>query len=464
MKKAFKSGILILGLVWIYLFSLPKPAAAEFSLSYRLTEGGYQLELSPINQYKGVRIEVVSDISTRYEVIARMIKPLENKDNPAIVIRDNFVLRGLRGTNRFGNFRVPTEDTRVNSNEVLYISGTAGDSDSFILVYGINQIQDITPGNYFGKVSFTLSPIDSTRSTVTKILDVYVNISQEVEIKPAIEIIPASGLNTIILDSKKEEEMMFDVQVKINGRFNNLFSIFQFINKPLESNEGNKLDYGVINFKTSEVKKGMAVSLMPLSNQRQNIYTSTPSGEAPEGFVITYSLGDISGQKAGRYISNIQYYLEQTGKPTVFLKSLYLEVNIERIFDIAITPQDEKSTIEFKDLKPREPAKKNEVTIGIKTNIGKKYQVSQNVYSELTDNEGNTIPAKYFTLRTESMDTKGALMFLQKAEVKQGDTMLFISDDPGSPDNFKVIYELAYPMDIKAGDYSTRIIYTLSEI
>lgn len=465
MKKAFKSGILILGLVWIYLFSLPKPAAAEFSLSYRLTEGGYQLELSPTNQYKGVRIEVVSDVSTRYEVIARIIKPLENKDNSAIVIRDNFVLRGLRGTNRFGNFRVPTEDTAVKSDEILYISDTAGDPDTFTLIYGIIQTQDIAPGNYFGRVSFTLRPIDSTMSIVTKILDIYVNIGQEGETKPVIEIIPVSGLNTIILDSKKEEGMAFDVGAQINGRFNNLFSISQFLNKPLESNEGDQLDYRLINFETSSgITKGMGVPLMPLSNQNQAIYTSTPSGEAPESFVITYSLADISSQKAGIYSSNIQYYLEQTGKPTTLLKSLYLKVEIERIFDITITPPNEKGTIEFKDVKPKEPPKKSEIIIAIKTNIGKKYQVSQNVYSQLTDKEGNIMPAKYFTLYTESLDTKGTMMFTQKGEVKKGDTALFISDDKGSPDNFKAIYELVYPMDIKAGDYSTRITYSLSEI
>jgi hypothetical protein len=467
MKKEAIFRLFLMGLTTIFLLLTPNnyvSAADIFELNYTLTEGGYRLELNPATPYKGVKIEVSSDVSTRYEVVQRIITPLENRDNPSIVIRDNFVVRGLRGTNRFGNFRVPTEDTTVNSDEIFYVSDTAGDADTFTLAYGITQIQDITPGNYFGRISFILSPIDSTRSIVTKFLDVYVNISQGGETKPIIEIIPVSGLNAIVLDTKKEEEMVFDAEVKINGRFNNLFSISQFLNRPLESNEGNQLDYSAVNFETSGITKGMGMPLMPLSNQRQAIYTSTPSAEAPESFVITYSLGDISGQKAGRYTSNIQYYLEQTDKPAAFLKSLNLEVNIERIFDIMITPQDEEGTIEFKNVKPKEPPKKNEVAVSVRTNIGKKYQVSQNVYSELMNKEGNTIPAKYFNLQTESLDTKGTLMLTQKAEVKKGDSVLFISDDKGSADNFKVIYELAYPMDIKAGDYSTRITYSLSEI
>ena len=465
MRKENNQNLLIFSLICMSLFVITDVAGADvFDLSYSIVEGGYRLELNPATPYKGVKIEVNSDVSTRYEVIQRVIKPLENRDNPAIVIRDNFVVRGLRGTNKYGNFRVPTEDTPINSDEILYISNTAGDPDTLTLVYGITQVEDIIPGDYFGRISFTLSPIGSARSIVTKFLDVYVTVSQEGEIKPIIEITPVSGLYNITLNSKKEEEMMFDVQVKINGRFNNLFSISGFINKPLESNEGNQLDYETINLQTQQIEKGMGIPLMPLSNQKQTIYTSTPSGEAPESFIITYSLGDLSVQKAGRYTSSIQYYLEQTTKPTAFLKALNLEVEIEPIFDIVITPQNETSTIEFKDLKPREPPKKNEMNIVIKTNTGKKYQVSQNVYSQLTDKEGNTIPAKYFTLQTEPIDTKGTLKFTQRTEVKKGDTVLFISDDKGSADNFKVIYELAYPMDIKAGDYSTRITYSLSEI
>jgi len=41
---------------------------------------------------------------------------------------------------------------------------------------------------------------------------------------------------------------------------------------------------------------------------------------------------------------------------------------------------------------------------------------------------------------------------------------LFISDEKGSPDKFKVIYELSIPPDLKAGDYSTRITYSITAI
>ena len=74
------------------------------------------------------------------------------------------------------------------------------------------------------------------------------------------------------------------------------------------------------------------------------------------------------------------------------------------------------------------------------------------------------MPTKYFNLRTESLDTKGVLRLAQKIEVKKGDTVLFVSDNKGNPDKFKVIYELIPPRDVKAGNYSTNITYSLLEI
>jgi len=62
------------------------------------------------------------------------------------------------------------------------------------------------------------------------------------------------------------------------------------------------------------------------------------------------------------------------------------------------------------------------------------------------------------------MDTKGDLKFTQSAATKKGDTILFVSDDDGASDKFSIIYELTVPWDIKAGDYSTHITYSLSEL
>ena len=62
------------------------------------------------------------------------------------------------------------------------------------------------------------------------------------------------------------------------------------------------------------------------------------------------------------------------------------------------------------------------------------------------------------------METKGNLRIASKIPVEKGNLLLFVSDPDGSSDKFKVAYELVCPADLKAGNYSSRITYTLTEI
>lgn len=464
-REQFSIAVLLVCLLFASLFVITSSFATElFELSYSIIEGGYRLELTEANPYKGVKLEVNSNVSCRYEIIQKILVPLENRDRPGVVIRDNFVFRGIRGSNRLGDLRVPANDSPVRYDEVVYVSDTAGTSDSFTLVFGIDSMEDIEPGNYFGRLGFILTPLASSRPQVTKILEVYVNIPQVSGIKPSLEISTATGLKHILLNPKKEETQSADVLVKINGRFNRQFSIIQFLIHPFESEEGRRLDYGVLSFIVKEAKKGLSESkVTPLSAGLQNIYTSLPSGESDDYFIVSYGLEDISGQRAGRYRSRIQYLLEEMGMQSK-LETLEIEIENERIFDLQITFLDQRYGIEFHNVKPTEPPRRSEVIIEVNTNIGKRYQVNQEVYSELTNKEGKIIPPKYFTLQTENMDTKGKLNFTDKQEVRKGSTILFVSDSAGSPDKFKVIYELECPKDLQAGDYSTRVIYTLLEV
>jgi len=313
-----------------------------------------------------------------------------------------------------------------------------------------------------------LNAIDASQSPAFAFLNFVVEVgaTATAESKPLIELTPSASLKTIYLNAKKEETKATDVNVKINGSFKNLFSLTQFLTNPLQSNEGNQLDYAAVNFIVKDASKGLPVNVeTPLSGSFQNIYASEANGDADQEFSIIYSLGDLSSQKAGRYTSNIQYYLEEAGGQEK-LETLELVVENERIFDLSLTAQDQKSLIEFRNIRPGQEPRINEVTIEVKTNTGKQYQVSQNVYSALTSKEGVALPGEYFTLRTDGLDVKGELKCMEKQTVKIGDTVLFVSDAAGLPAKFKVIYELNIPkgLNIKIGDYSTRITYTLLEI
>ena len=483
MKNKINFSLLVVSLLASLVF-LPQFAFAVdigdiFGLTYSLPEGGAnRIELNPSNpldKYKTVEITVSKKLSGTVQQfkMTQKLEQLRGVNDPSQVIKRSFVVRRI--TESFpagGRFDVQSSDpgipVRPGENRI-YLSDSTGTALDFKLVYGIviDESEKLEAGDYSGQITFIIEPVGSGTATglITKIL--YVEVTIPAAVEGNVEIVPISGLNTILLNSQKEEKKVFDVGVKISGGFNRVFSIIQRIPEPLLSNEGNQLDYNVINVQTSDVSKGMGIPLTSLSSREQTIYTSGPNGEAPESFVITYSLGDLSGQKAGRYKSKIQFYLKKAEEPPVLLETMSLEVENERIFELVVTPQDSKGTISFVNLKPTEPPRLNEVILEVKTNTGKQYQVTQRVNSDLTNKEGGIIPKEFFTLRTEKVegfDIKGTLKFPEKQEVKQGETVLFVSDGSGSPAKFKVVYELTITWDVKAGDYSTGISYSLVEL
>ncbi|MCM8796202.1 MAG: hypothetical protein NC928_05930 [Candidatus Omnitrophica bacterium] len=466
-KSKLGLAILMLAAFWV----MPKYAFAAFTINVEPYRGGSELVFTvrpgTTAEPREVKIKINTDVNKRYEVKQVIVDVVDNGRGDRIPWR-NFSLYGLRGTNTYGTFHVAADAPVgvVSSIDRLYTSAANGPAESgLILVYILNLPSETPAGTYRGRIKFILNSLEGGQNQAYDFLNFVVNVGTEPtpEVKPLIEIATATGAKTIRLNSKEEKRQSEDILVKINGSFKNQFTINQLVIKPLISNEGNQLDYKAINIQTQEVDKAEGISKQPLSERSLTIYKSDVNGQADNEFIITYSLGDLSQAKAGRYTSTIQYYYTELGKHTP-LGTLELEVENERIFDLVITAQDQKGMIEFRDLKPRDLPKTSEVIIEVKSNIGKQYQVSQNVLSDLTDKEGNVIPAKYFKLRMEDIDTKGTLKFLQAEEVKKGDTVLFISDNKGSGDKFKLIYELTCPKDLKAGDYSTRITYSLLEI
>lgn len=464
MQKNRHLIVLILILSFLSIF-LPVLAADTFNLSYTLTEGGYQLELNTVNLFRGINLRVDTNIGKRYEIIQRIIQPLAKRDDPGAMIQDNFVVRGISGSNRFGNLRFSTGDMTVRSEDIIYVSNTAGDADNFSLVYGLINAENLQPGYYSGRISFTLNPIASSQQQITKILEVYVSITDQGQGKPRIEITTSNGSKYITLNPKKEKnQTQGEVSIKINSTAKKQFSIVQFMPEPMESEEGNILDNEAVNFIVKNAAKGTSTNMITaLTSSPQKIYTSDIDGSTDNYFVIAYILGNLRDKKSGKYKSRIQYFWEEAGVQTK-IDNLELVIDNERIFNLIATPADQKYEIKFRDLKPLDPPKDSEVILEVTNNTGKPYQISQDISSGLVNKEGLEIPAKYFTLRTENINAKSNLKFLEKQEVKKGNIVLFVSDSLGTPAKIKVVYELTSPMETKAGDYSANVTFSLLEM
>jgi hypothetical protein len=142
-----------------------------------------------------------------------------------------------------------------------------------------------------------------------------------------------------------------------------------------------------------------------------------------------------------------------------------IEIVVEPVFDLEISTGDKKSIIEFRDIKPATPIKTSEVILKINSNISKPYQVTQDISGELSDTSGKAIPFEYFKMQVVLSDTsKGSSRLTEKTKVRKGNSVLFVSDNRGSSETFKVVYELNYPENINAGDYFANVVYDISEI
>ena len=464
MRRILNIKLWLIGLGLISLFISPHYASAAFSFSVRPYAGGYDLDfgkISPgapqVNQEAVVNI--TSTIGKQYRLIQTLLDPLTNEQGITLS-RNNLFVYGIRGTNKYGTLGVEQERPVYLDRTVIYTSDSSGLSDSFTLVYGIKGPFDVPPGTYRGRISFTLEPFDSTQEPSTQILNIYANI----EIESKIEIKTADETKVVALSSTKEEANSADVSVEITGSMGSQFKIMQILDDNPISPEGYRLQEGAVKFSIKGASLGSGITTpSSLSDRPEAIYTSNARGD-PEAFTITYSLGDLTKEKAGRYRATLKYLIEGSGYlKKSLIDTLTLEVQNERVFNLVVKPEM-GAMIQFRDLKPQEPPRTNEVVLEVKTNTAKPYQVSQGISSLFTNKKGETIPSNYFALRTESLDTKGILKYPIKAEAKIGESALFISDKLGSPDTFKVIYELAIPPDLHAGDYGTNIVYSLSEI
>lgn len=465
MRKNYRVKALVTGLVLGFLLSACQEAFAAFSLSVTPYEGGYDLRFDKIMPGSGrvnkeLTVTITSDITKQYRVTQMLLEPLSTVEGSSIP-RNSFMVYGLRGTNKYGTLNVEEEVPVMLNRQVLYTSNQGGDSDSFILVYGLLPSPDISSGYYRGRIGFILEPIDSSQEQVTVIM----NMSADIEVASTVEIKTATGSKHIVMQADREETRFADIAVNIKGGFGRQFRILQFASEQPVSSEGNLLAWEAINFIARDSQKGTVIdSYTSLSGREEAVYTSSGRGEE-DSFIIEYKLGDLTQAKAGTYRTKIKYLLEGIGFGQVrLIDILDLEIENPRIFDLVVTPENQKGTIEFLNLRPTEEPKQNELIFEVKSNAGKQYQITQNLYSELMSKEGEIIKVKYFTLRTESLETKGTLKFSTPEEVRKGNTVLFVSDDIGSADKFKVVYELAPSRDIKSGDYSSRITYSLSEI
>jgi hypothetical protein len=449
-------------LLFLYLILIPESAVAGIIARIQPVEGGNEVRFGKISAYapfmsKAVSIAITSDTNQPYQIVQSLSRPMASSQGTTLADR-SLSAYAVREGNIAGTLNAVHEFPVTTDRAVLYTSDQAGASASFTVVYVLKNSDNLLPGSYQGALVFTVESLAAGQSSTASILTITADIESPAKL---VNITTTSGTKSILLNSAKAETSSFDLVVEISEPLKEPYEISQFIPSLPESQEGKQLPAESVLVNAHGQKSGSGTAgTMPLINGEQTLYVSSAGGEA-DHFAITYSLTGLEKQTAGNYKTAAQYFLKtKNGKK--LLGTFPLTVSVGRVFDLIVTAGPE-SGIQFKNVQLDKRPQHSEILVEVKSNIGRQYQVSQQLPAQLTNPGGTGIPPQYFTLRLAG-ETKGMLRYTQPTEVKTGEMVLFLSDKEGSPDQFKIIYEFAADANIAAGNYMGTIMYTISEL
>lgn len=436
-------------------------AWAAFTISVTPYEGGSELRFGrvaiEIPQVKReVTIEVTTDVGKKYRVYQEILTPFTNTQGE-VIPDESLTFYTVQGSNARGNLDAEQKQPIRGGRLLLYTSNSQGQNDSFILAYGLSFPEGKPGGTYRGRMMFTLEAVDGSQTPQKK----YLNAAVTLESQAGLEVIAPGGGKTIELKAGDLLQEKNEVIFKITGNLGETYRLIQSWPEPLRAEE-KELPLENIIFKVGEGKKGVVAGEENVRWGNTVLYTSNPQGEQ-DAVLVSYHLAEPVAAKAGTYRGRVRFFLETPRPVDIEQPNLNFLVRIEPTFELKVTP-DLGGRIEFRDLKPEQPPKINEVVLEVATNQGKAYQVSQKVNSLLINQEGKVIAKEQFVFYEQKISEGGVLKQPSRVPVEVGETTLFISDENGSPAQFKIIYELSIPRDLTAGNYSSQITYSISEL
>jgi len=457
---------------------IPAPAHALFDMSVTQMEGGFDLRFGTLQptDFKLARqmtVRVNSDIGKPYRVFQQLTQPLSTPQGQPLD-PSQFQMYALQGSNTRGTLIYRQEEPVDASQDLVYTSDAAGNSDSFQLVYTITPKVGQIPGSYYGRMSMILVPVDAVLSQVVVNVQIYVELRAGGS--ATVEIETNSGSDRIAIDTNnlrvtKEglEGEWPQVHIKVYGPLGASYRIYQALEQgDISSADGYDLDLEKIDVLFDGGQEGMisAPATLKGARQRQLIYTSDPRGASDE-ITITYKpTRDFRLARSGIYRSRLVIYVEsdQVGASAELAKkTLDVEFNIAPVFDIHIYSQGiEGVALNFGDVSFKGGPVTCENEIYVETNMGKPYKIVQRVASPLVNEKGDKVPMEDFVMKVKDVESDEApRSYLQEfVPVKEGENTIFSSGLLGASVHLKVEYRLTMTPESKAGNYNSQIGYS----
>lgn len=455
----FKVSKIFLIIATITLMAICDVSAA-MRLSVLPVNGGSTLRLGRVagNRQinKEVRVRISNSDGKQYQVFQRMIDPLRNERNQSLDF-NAVKTYSIAGSNSNGTLYANSPQMFNQTGQLVYSSASSGESDSFTLVYALDNQWVKSNGQYFGRILYTIRPFGGGTQE-----RVFLNVTLDVSGDLKISVEGSSNRNSIRLDFKGRHQSKGYAKISFEGNFSDQIRIYQEIDSYIQDKELDELDRGVVGFVTSGQTKGQLhqQTLSDLVPRRVLLYSSTAQEDE---FLVNYLTSDdkILTQKAGQFFGKIKYIIEVNGKER--FEVLDLEVVLDPVFNLDVKfPQ---GGVNFANLLPDSPPIIKEVLVNVTSNLKRPYMITQSVVSPLTNQKGDQIASQNFTMKGLFVETQKGKLIAESFEfVIVGDAPIFISDSKGSSAAFKIIYRLRSNKEILAGDYTTAIRFSLGEM
>lgn len=144
-------------------------------------------------------------------------------------------------------------------------------------------------------------------------------------------------------------------------------------------------------------------------------------------------------------------------------ETIRVTATIAPVFNLSVEVVGGKDLLDFGSVRQGESPSRQELVISMRSNLRRPYQIVQESFGPLQNEQGDVIPEAKFTCVTygmTGMKTKGTLGAKEPTPVTEKPLLLFVSDEEGKGDYFTVGYTVTPLPDQRAGEYKTVLIFT----
>jgi hypothetical protein len=339
--------------------------------------------------------------------------------------------------------------------QLIYTSANAGESDSFIVGYVLRPELLNAQGDFIGKLIFSARSMQEGVES-QGLVDVF--LKSKSAWKSSVE--GGHSLKQIrVTDTDGDKNADF-IKASFSGNPGQDVRIYQEFEQVPVNEAGQEFDLNALQMNMTGNTAGLKNrGLSRVEPVRSLIYT----GHTPEDTFIVSFLMDrdkIPGHAPGLYRGKLKYIVETDSGREEF--PIDVQLKVQAVFTLEVSAPSEGLT--FSRIFAGTPPQEKEITVTVRSNLGKPYQVLQNFQAPMTNEKGSEFDNKYFTFKVEIPNgQKGRTRFNEFLPVEKGDYPVYSSDGKGSSVAFKIIYQMQGYAQMSPGTFLAPVMFSLNQ-